>query len=165
MIIDFRNKKALLIDDPSRKWHDLEQSEKGHFILDLLGPSDVEQAFANTDDKEQGLDSESSTDADPVEQESSDEAEIAEMQTSLTDDNLLVRALLGDTRISDHAPECDDTLTDEHSKMLEEARAVWFNDVEVLHKYRDKKKLLWEVFADEGRTSVMASFLCRTWKC
>ena len=33
MVIDFRNKRAKMVDDPDQKWFPLKQSEKGHFIL------------------------------------------------------------------------------------------------------------------------------------
>ena len=51
------------MDDPSKTWHDLTQSDEGHFALDLLGafPDQVDQALAAAEGSETSA---SSTDDD-----------------------------------------------------------------------------------------------------
>ena len=132
LIVDFRNKRALLLDDPDKTWHHLTQSDKGHFVLDLLGafPDKVDQALAAAEGSESSA---SSTDDDDGLGPASGESDVDEPMPQ----KKLIEMEEENNTLTDTALETDvgwlaeDTVTllDAGREEIEESLVLWFADV------------------------------------
>ncbi|CAK0792453.1 unnamed protein product [Prorocentrum cordatum] len=125
IVVDYRNKKAMYLDEVPQTWSDIETNEKGHMILDLLSfPEDALEI------KEESSSTDADTDGD---HEVKSEEEIDFYVTST------------------HGEEKEDAeTTNFDAKQLKD----WFTKVNrTLDEKPKVKRKFWEIFVNKGRIS------------
>ena len=70
-IVNFRTKEAMLADSPDRGWTPLEQSGKGHLLLELIPKATFDEAFAFEDADQAAWDIETADSEDSTEESAS----------------------------------------------------------------------------------------------
>ena len=146
----------MLKDHPERGWIKAERNEKGHFVLDLLSgfPDKIDDAMnASTSES-------SSTDADQDKADTHHERN-GNVPEDSADDDVDDDAVYFITDVSKGfegvAQQFQDNLyadevTSSAKKGLAECHAV----LDEIERFKVKPRRIWEVFVDEGRTTMGA---------
>ena len=150
IMIDYSTKTMCFVDDEATGWVEVERSNKGHYLFDILGENGREEALLQEDVKKKETKKESSSEDETTEDEEDDGSEEnSEGLTAKDVENIYYMTVVSRDGVhgTDEAPEAY------VKKILAAVENVHYAVQEEMVKHkrcRKKPRIIFELFVDEG---------------